>query len=117
MAIARKGSRKIAVGGHRLIWRIRGKPTYSQAVGESNMIIAVASASGRGAKLILELDVIRPDAWTLPSAASITPAQVAHFVSKALAEGWQPEVAGPSVIKKVRLDRADAAVSSNSGDR
>jgi hypothetical protein len=117
MAIARKGSRKIEVGGHQLIWRIRRKATYSQAVGQSNMIIAVASASGRGSKLILELDATRPDAWLLPSAASVTPAHVAHLISKALADGWQPEVDGDSVIKKVTLDRSSAGALSGSGGR
>jgi hypothetical protein len=74
MAIPRKDSRKIAVAGYHPIWRIRRKSTYSQALAWSPMTIAVASASGRGSKLILELDVTRPDAWLLPSVVSVTPA-------------------------------------------
>jgi hypothetical protein len=109
MAIPRKGSRKIEVEGHRLIWRIRRKPTHSQGVASSPMTIAVASASGRGSKLILELDVTRPDAWLLPSAVSVTPADVAHLVLKALSDGWQPEVDGNSVVKKVTLGQLEAA--------
>ena len=115
MAILRKGSRKIEVAGHHLIWRIRQKASYSQALAWSPMTIAVAAASGRGSKLILELDVTRPDSWQLPSAASVTPAAVAHLVSQALSDGWQPEVNGNSVVRKVTLDQSDAtAVSGRS---
>jgi hypothetical protein len=103
MAIPRKGSRKIDVAGHSLMWRIRRKPTHSQAVATSPMTIAVACASGRGSKLILELDVSRPDAGLRPSAVSVTPADVAHLVLKALSDGWQPEVDGNSVVKQVAL--------------
>jgi hypothetical protein len=113
MAIPRKGSRKIEVAGYRLIWRIRRKATYSQANAWSPMTIAVASASGRGSKLILELDVTRPDSWLLPSVVSVTPADVAYLVSQALSDGWQPEVDGHSVVKKVTLAQPDAATVSD----
>jgi hypothetical protein len=44
-------------------------------------MIAVASASGHGSKLILKLDVTRPDAWLLPSVGvSVTPADAARLV-------------------------------------
>jgi hypothetical protein len=112
MAVLRKGSRKIEVAGYRLVWRIRRKLTYSQANGWSPMTIAVASASGRGAKLILELDVTRPDAWLLPSAVSVTPATVARFVLQAISDGWQPEVGGNPVVRKVTLGESDAASAS-----
>jgi hypothetical protein len=111
MAISRKGSRQIEVAGHRLLWRIRRKATYHQSQSWSPMIIAVASASGRGSKLILELDVSRPDAALCPSFVSVTPADVARFVSKALSDGWQPELDGNPVFKKVTLGRAGAAVA------
>jgi hypothetical protein len=110
MAIPRKGSRKIEVSGYRLIWRIRRKPTYSQGNAWSPMTIAVASASGRGSTLIVNLDVTRPDAWLLPSAVSVTPADVAHLVSEALSDGWQPEVDGNPVVKKVTLGQTASAV-------
>jgi hypothetical protein len=112
MAILRKGSRKIEVAGYRLIWRIRRKATYSQANAWSPMTIAVASASGRGSKLILNLDVTRPDAWLLPSVVSVTPADVARLVLQALSDGWQPEVDGNSVVRKVTLGQSDAATVS-----
>lgn len=108
MAILRKGSRKIEVAGYRLIWRIRRKATYSQANAWSPMTIAVASVSGHGSKLILKLDVARPDAWLLPSAVSVTPADVAHFVLQALSAGWQPEVEGKSLVRRVTLGQSDA---------
>ena len=111
MAIPREGSRRIEVAGHRLIWRIRRKATYSQALASSPMTIAVASTSGRGSKLILELDVTRPDAWLLPSLVSVTPADVAHLVSKALSDGWQPEVDGKPMVKKVTLGKPGAVGS------
>jgi hypothetical protein len=114
MAVLRKGSRKIEVAGYRLVWRIRRKPRYSQANAWSPMTIAVASASGRGAKPILELDVTRPDAWLLPSAVWVTPATVAGFVLQALSDGWQPEVDGNAVVRKVTLGRSDAAMASGS---
>ena len=109
MAILRKGSRKIEVAGYRLIWRIRRKATYSQANAWSPMTIAVASASGCGSKLILNLDVTRPDAWLLPSVVSVTPADVARLVLQALSDGWQPEVDGNSVVREVTLAQSDAA--------
>jgi hypothetical protein len=115
MAILRKGSRKIEVAGYRLIWRIRRKATYSQGNTWSPMTIAVASASGRGSKLILNLDVTRPDAWLLPSVVSVTPADVARLVSQALSDGWQPEVDGNSVVRKVTLGESDAATVSGRG--
>jgi hypothetical protein len=115
MAILRKGSRKIEVAGYRLIWRIRRKATDSQGNAWSPMTIAVASASGRGSKLILNLDVTRPDAWLLPSVVSVTPADVARLVSQALSDGWQPEVDGNSVVRKVTLGESDAATVSGRG--
>jgi hypothetical protein len=111
MAVLRKGSRQIEVAGHRLLWRIRRKGTYAQSNAWTPMTIAVAAASGRGSKLVLELDISRPDAWINPSNGSVTPADVAHLVSKALSDGWQPELNGKPVVKKVTLRRADTATA------
>ena len=105
MAISRKGSRKIEVAGQRFKWRIPHKGSYCQNNGWSPMTIAVGSASGRGSKLVSELDVVRPDAWTVPSNAQVTPADVALFVTEALADGWQPERDGKPVVKQVKLRR------------
>ena len=69
------------------------------------MSIAVGSASGRGSKLVLELDVVRPDAWMEPSNAQVTPADVARFVTEALSDGWQPERDEKPVVRQVKLQR------------
>ena len=111
MAISRKGARKIEVAGQRFIWRIPHKGSYCQNNAWSPMSIAVGSASGRGSKLVLKLDVVRPDAWMEPSNAQVTPADVARFVAEALADGWQPERDGKAVVRQVKLQRnADGAV-------
>lgn len=95
MSIARKGSRRIIVGGTRYDWRIRKQPTYSQALTDSPMLLAIqASEEGPRRVLVVDLCVSRPDNWLSPHATRITPAMVRDIIEKALAAGWTPRSGG-----------------------
>jgi hypothetical protein len=96
MAIPKKGSRKINVDGRDFLWRVRSKPTYSQALGWANMTISVTLANQLGAStLMIHANFSRPDAWIPdPDTVPITPAMVAHSIKQALRDGWAPTQSG-----------------------
>lgn len=103
MAILRRGSRGIVVDGVRLRWRIRRQPTYSQGLGWSPLIVAVAAESGDGSTLILRLNINRPDAWVDASKSVVVPSDIARFVREAMRTGWAPAVAGKPVVRQARV--------------
>ena len=95
MAAPKKGSRTITVDGTKYRWRVRHKPTYSQALGWGRLSFSVETESGSGCLLLVACSGPRPDAWTpADGAVSLTPSKVAAFIRRALAGGWAPEKRG-----------------------
>lgn len=100
MAIPRKGSRSIEVNGIAYRWRIRRRPTYSQGVLDSGLILAVDVDDAPQCSLIVEFTRSHPGNWVNQPTAPVTPRDVAEAIRRALAAGWQPFKPG----KPFRLD-------------
>ncbi|MCB9760125.1 MAG: hypothetical protein H6739_09855 [Alphaproteobacteria bacterium] len=81
MALPRKHSRPIRVGGHALRWMVRSLPE-----GPIAHRLTVAASEGRR----LEVDFHYGDGLV-----SMTPGVVAHAIQKALSTGWRPAEPGP----------------------
>jgi hypothetical protein len=95
MAIPKKGSRTVQVGSDSYDWRIRKKPTYSQAAFQSSMSLAVQlSTEGAHSVLVANLQVSRPDNWMHPHQTAVKPAMVRDMIRRALVAGWIPSSAG-----------------------
>jgi hypothetical protein len=109
MAIPKKGSRSVEVGGTSYDWRIRKKPTYSQAAFQSAMSLAVQlSREGAHSVLVVNLQVSRPDNWIRPHQTAVKPAMVRDMIRRALTAGWAPNRAGKPFVVDYPLivDRA-----------
>ena len=109
MTLARKGTRRIVVGGVAFWWVVRRRPTYSQANGWSPLTFVAQRAEEPGGVLVVALPYAHPRNWFgLPSSA-VRPALVAKGIRRALADGWQPSAPGPAF--KLTLDPATGAES------
>lgn len=100
MALARKGSRSIAVGGTRYRWRIRSRPTYSQGLGWKPCTFAVEHANTPGAVLVVSTNQPHPSNWFGWESQPVLPKQVAQAIERALRDGWSPTTPG----RPFRLD-------------
>ena len=115
MAIPKKGSRTIVVGGVEYRWYIRRKPTYVQAMAEwigrcGGVRFAVECADSPGQVLVVELAQSHPGTYAETKVA-VVPSQVADAITRALEQGWKPtEPGGPFRLK----DEADATTSDDS---
>ncbi|MFW3473478.1 hypothetical protein ACN24M_19630 [Streptomyces microflavus] len=94
MAMGRKGSRRIVVGGTAYRWRMRRKPTYLQALGWTPCAYAVEQADGPGTTLVVSTDQPHPSNWFGCEAQPVLPSDVARAVQLALCEGWNPSTPG-----------------------
>jgi hypothetical protein len=96
MTLAAKGSRRIIVDGTPYRWKVRGRPTYSQANGWTPLSFVVEYAERQGAPLVVSLPHAHPGNWLgLPSAV-VLPRTVAAAIKQALADGWEPAISGPA---------------------
>jgi hypothetical protein len=95
MSIPKKQSRLIRIGDRRYRWRVRGRPTYMQEIGDSNLALAIESADAADSSVLVAVlpDLHPSNCLGLPG-ASVTPKLVARIIRQALAEGWQPECPG-----------------------
>lgn len=93
--IARKGSRSITVRDRQFRWAVRRKPTYAQSLAMTSLNVAAVLATGRGSKLVVRLAEAHPGNVLGRRPASVTPAQVAEWISRALDDGWAPHEPGP----------------------
>jgi hypothetical protein len=112
MAIPKKGARIITVDGVQYRWRIPRKPTYSQALAQYPLTFAVELAAQPGAKLVVTMPQIRPDAWlndTTPEA--VLPSHVEQIIRQAIDLGWQPHRPGKPFPIKITTDQS----STNEG--
>ncbi len=100
MTIPKKGSRRVRVGECEYAWRIRKKPTYTQAAFQTPMSLAVQRcAPDAGGVLVVNLVVSRPDNWISPHQTSVTPAVVRDIVARAIAAGWDAASTEPFVFE------------------
>ncbi|WP_405949128.1 hypothetical protein OG588_24165 [Streptomyces prunicolor] len=98
MALTRKGTRHIVVGGTTYRWRLRHKPTYSQALAWSPCTFAVEYAGEHadepGTTLVVTTDHPHPSNWLCHEPKPVLPSDVAHAIERALREGWTPASPG-----------------------
>ena len=92
MSLPKKGSRTIEVEGSTYLWRIRKKPTYSQLLGWSPMLVGIQRVEPHAVSvLVVNCAVSRPDNVLSPHQTGIAPAMVRDMIGKALKAGWRPE--------------------------
>jgi hypothetical protein len=105
VAIPKKGSRPITVDGRSYRWRIRGRPTYSQANGWAALSIAVSTDVPSSSTLVAKLTRNRPDAWINPDGTPVTPGDVASVIRHAIKVGWRPGEPGKQLNLSVEINR------------
>lgn len=103
MAMPKKGSRNIVVDGAACRWRIRGRPSYSQEMGWSNLSVAIEPATEDGTdvtRLVVDTSAPRPDADAVGTdeIVSVTPAVVEAYIRLALKQGWNPVAKGKPFV-------------------
>ncbi|MFD4556000.1 hypothetical protein ACFWP5_17055 [Streptomyces sp. NPDC058469] len=94
MALSRKGTRPIVVDGTTYRWRLRRRPTYSQALAWTPCTFAVEHADGAGTTLVVTTDHPHPGNWPGREAKPVLPSDVTHAIERALREGWTPTAPG-----------------------
>ncbi|MDD9375164.1 hypothetical protein M8Z33_00465 [Streptomyces sp. ZAF1911] len=90
-------------------WRLRGRPTYDQALVWSPLSYGVEHAETPGTTLVIASDQPHPSNWLGTQGSPIMPAQVADSIRTALAVGWTPENPG----SPFRLDQSAGFVSTD----
>jgi hypothetical protein len=90
VALTKKGSRLITVDGVVYRWRVRGRPTYAQALGERPLAVAVEQADCKGCVLLVSMPQDHPSNWIGGPSIPVLPSQVAAVIRRALGEGWRP---------------------------
>jgi hypothetical protein len=96
MALTRKGSRHITVGGTTYRWRVRRRPTYSQALAWSPCTFAVehVDVDAGGTTLVVTTDHPHPSNWLGHESKPVLPSDVTHAIERALRAGWTPTAPG-----------------------
>lgn len=98
MTIPKKGTRLIVVDNENYRWMIRRKATYHQKdYGSGRLHIAVEkvmSDDRKGSVLLIISDRQHPKDWLTKSVKPITPFDVATWIKKAIAAGWQADQSG-----------------------
>ncbi|MET9969143.1 hypothetical protein ABZZ80_25235 [Streptomyces sp. NPDC006356] len=94
MALGRKGSRRIVVGGTAYRWRLRGKPTYFQGLACSPCTFAVEHADTPGMTLVVTTNQPHPSNWFEREATPVLPSGVAQTIRLAIRKGWTPTAPG-----------------------
>jgi hypothetical protein len=83
MSIPKKNSRRVVVDDVEYRWRVRGRPTYDQALTAKPLILAVEQCGKRGSVLVVELAQSHPSNWMKVAASGVTPAVVADHIRTA----------------------------------
>jgi len=94
MSIAQKGSRRIRVDSTTYRWAVRPRPTYMQALAQSNLSFAVELEGGGRTTLVVATYAAHPDNWMMAEACVISPSVVERAIRLALHQGWRPEEKG-----------------------
>ncbi|MFD3538710.1 hypothetical protein ACFWUQ_04325 [Streptomyces sp. NPDC058662] len=95
MALHRRGSRRLVVSGVPYRWRIRRKPTYSQALCWSPCTFAVERADCSGSVLVVTTGQFHANNWFERPSQPVLPSDVARAIQLALTAAWQPTTPGP----------------------
>jgi hypothetical protein len=96
LSIPKKGARRVVVEGVEYIWRVRSRPTYSQAMGWNSLTIAIQQfGPSRGSVLVAELEQSHPSNLVGKPAQSVMPSLVAGCIRRGLKAGWHPNKSGP----------------------
>ncbi|MFH9038883.1 hypothetical protein ACH4FA_05900 [Streptomyces sp. NPDC017966] len=94
MALGRKGARRIVVDGTVYRWRLRRRPTYSQALCWSPCTYAVEHADRPGTTLVVTTNQPHLSNWLGGQGNPVLPSDVANAIALALRQGWAPTRAG-----------------------
>ena len=92
MTLAVRDSRRITVEDVVFRWKVRGRPTYSQAIGWT---LPAGHAEPPGAPAVVTMPYACPDGWMGPPAAAALPGTVVSAITRALADGRRPAVPAP----------------------
>lgn len=95
MVLPKKGSRLIVVDGITYRWRVRGRPTYDQAMCWRPLTYAVEHAENPGTTLVITTSRPHPSNWLDAPTSPVLPAEAADTVRTALNNGWDPCKPGP----------------------
>ncbi|ROO88196.1 hypothetical protein EDD29_5858 [Actinocorallia herbida] len=106
MAMAKKGSRLIEVGGTGFRWKVRRRPTYCQAMGWTPLTFVVERAEEPRSRLVVTLPRAHPGNWLEPPTAAVTPSMVIAAVAEGIERGWRPCEGGPGSL----LELGESAV-------
>jgi hypothetical protein len=98
LSLAKKGARRIVVDGVPYRWRLRRRPTYSQAMCWSPCTYAVEHADHPGAVLLVTTAHPHPSNWLGQPAAPVRPVDVAYAIGVALRRGWQATLPGRPLL-------------------
>jgi hypothetical protein len=103
MALSKKGSRAIVVGGDSYRWAVSEDSGYS--------VLVAQNAEGSGQKLEVTVEWQDTDAGSGPP--PITPAMVASVVEAALAQGWDTDArAKGAFARRLQSDGTLVATSA-----
>ena len=105
MSINKTGLRKVQIGEQIFEWKIRQKPTYSQGIAISPLLIVIQSFSNEQTKLIVDVVISRPDNWINPHQTSITPKLIKEIINSALQDGWMANKKGKEFQYKYQLSK------------
>jgi len=108
MSLPKKGSRRIVVDGVTYRWRLRGRPTYSQALCWSPCTYAVGHLEHPGSTLVVKTNQPHPGNFFHRPSLAVRPSDVARAVRFAVERGWIPEHPGSPFL----LDLSEGFVSS-----
>lgn len=103
MAIPKKGSRLIVVDGVQYRWRVRGRPTYQQAIG-SRWYLAVEQVEAKsGQVLVIRLPQDHPSGWMTKreNVVPVLPSDVEKYIRMGLQAGWHPDQPGKQFLMTI----------------
>jgi hypothetical protein len=98
MALVKKGARTIVVDGVTYRWRLRRRPTYSQALCWSPCTFAVERADDTGSTLAVTTNQPHPSNWIHRTPKAVLPSDVARSIRLALERGWTPTTPGSPFV-------------------
>jgi hypothetical protein len=98
MSLAKEGSRLITVDGTVYRWRVRKRPTYSQAIGHAPLTFGAEHADIAGAVLLVTMTQDHPSNWIGGTAEPVLPSTVSALIRHARRRGWQPHSRGPAFL-------------------
>jgi len=100
MAVARRRSRPITVGGTAYRWTVQRRAAYHRGDGWNLLPFVVEQATGHGALLMVTL----PER-SAPAGRPVSSSTVAASIDEALTAGWRPDWRGPTVRSRPKTSR------------